>query len=203
MPFDKIKASFSSHGLVSSTSSKVAVPPVRPQVPAPTSSTKAVINPVKSQAPVPKPAQAIVGAKIDFGKGPATVQIAVYNPSAPESIASYGTCAIYLQNKAGPDILQRICRPKNGRFGLDRPIIGTVPPEAKWKFLIEVGTIPKNNLTAARHILKLQQPDNQNSEEEYISRGWVRSVLDWCADNEAFVWAAQGQSEMMKRLPKG
>jgi hypothetical protein len=70
-----------------------------------------------------KSAQVMTTLSENFGKGPTTVYVAAYKPSAPDSNRHYGTCAIYIHNQSGPDILQTISRAFEVRFVLDQPEI--------------------------------------------------------------------------------
>lgn len=66
----------------------------------------------------------------------------------------------------------------------------------------KVGTIREGKVNAVRAILKMQKPDDGKEGKDYNSKDWVKLVLDWCCDNEAFVWGKDGKS-IVESLPKG
>jgi hypothetical protein len=72
----------------------------------------------------------------------------------------------------------------------------SVPVKAELKSPVEVGKITKGGMTAVRNILNKQDPGGRRVGGRYDSKVWVKLVLDWCADNDAFAWAKNAENTM-------
>jgi hypothetical protein len=72
----------------------------------------------------------------------------------------------------------------------------SVPVKAELESPVEVGKIPKGSMAAVRNILNKQEPGGRRVGGRYDSKVWVKLVLDWCADNDAFAWAKNAENTM-------